>query len=64
MLFRSHIKGHRMEQAARLLRETERSVADIAQAVGYDSPSRFSAAFKETYGVLPREYRRSDGGGG
>ena len=45
-------------------RETERSVADIAQAVGYDSPSRFSAAFKETYGVLPREYRRSDGGGG
>ena len=60
----AHIKGHRMEQAARLLRETERSVADIAQAVGYDSPSRFSAAFKETYGVLPREYRRSDGGGG
>ena len=52
-----------MEQAARLLRETERSVADIAQAVGYDSPSRFSAAFKETYGVLPREYRRTDGGG-
>ena len=39
-------------------------MADIAQAVGYDSPSRFSAAFKETYGVLPREYRRTDGGGG
>ena len=53
-----------LEGTARLLRETERSVADIAQAVGYDSPSRFSAAFKETYGVLPREYRRSDGGGG
>jgi len=54
----AHIKGHRMEQAARLLRETERSVADIAQAVGYDSPSRFTAAFKETFGLLPREYRK------
>lgn len=58
----AHIKGHRMERAAQLLRETDRSVAEIAEAVGYDSPSRFSAAFKGIFGVLPREYRRSTPG--
>ena len=57
----AHIKSHRMERAAQLLRETEQSVAEIARAVGYDSPSRFSAAFKGVFGVLPREYRRPGG---
>ena len=52
-----HIKKHRMEAAA-LLRKTQDDVAAIAQAVGYESQSRFSAAFKETYGELPTEYRR------
>ena len=32
--------------------------AAIAQAVGYESQSRFTAAFKETYGELPTEYPR------
>lgn len=54
----AHIKKHRMEQAAKLLRETDRSVAEIAQAVGYDSQSKFAAAFKSLYQVLPREYRK------
>lgn len=58
----AHIKEHRMERAARLLRETDLSVAEIARAVGYDSQSRFSAAFKGVFGVLPREYRRPGGG--
>ena len=60
----AHIKEHRMEQAAKLLRETDSSVAEIAQAVGYDSPSRFTAAFKASYRVLPREYRRDPGSRG
>jgi len=30
----------------------------VAQAVGYESQSRFTAAFKEAYGELPTEYRR------
>lgn len=54
----AHMKEHRMEQAAKLLRETDQSIAWIAQAVGYDSQSKFSAAFKDTFQVLPREYRR------
>ena len=42
-----------------LLRETDRSVADIAASVGYDSPSKFSAAFRERYHMLPSEYRKA-----
>jgi len=54
----AHIKQHRMEQAAKLLRETDLSIAEIAQAVGYDSQSRFTAAFKSFFQVVPREYRK------
>ena len=54
----AHIKKHRMEAAATRLRTTQDDVAAIAQAVGYESQSRFTAAFKETYGELPSEYRR------
>lgn len=54
----AHIKEHRMAQAAKLLRESDMSIAEIAQAVGYDSQSKFSAAFKSCFRVLPREYRK------
>lgn len=54
----SHMKEHRLEKAAELLRRGEDSVAAVAAAVGYDSPSRFSAAFRERFHALPSEYRR------
>lgn len=54
----AHVRAHRMEEAARLLRSSDQSIAEIAQAVGYDSQSRFTAAFKACFGVLPKEYRR------
>lgn len=53
-----HIKRHRMERAAELLRDTDASIAGVAQAVGYESQSRFTAAFKEAYGILPTAYRK------
>lgn len=53
----AHIKEHRMEQAAHLLQASDMSIAEIAQAVGYDSQSKFTAAFKAYFQVLPREYR-------
>ena len=54
----AHIREHRMEAAAALLARTDMTIADIAQKVGYDSQSRFSAAFKAYFGMLPKEYRR------
>ena len=55
----AHMKEHRMGKAAQLLRETDESVAEIARAVGYESQSKFTAAFKEYFGVLPKEYRKN-----
>ena len=54
----AHMKEHRLEKAAELLRHGDESVAEIAAAVGYDSASRFSAAFRERFHMLPTEYRR------
>lgn len=54
----AHMKQHRMEQAAQLLVDTELSIAEIALAVGYDSPSKFSTAFKNYFQILPKEYRK------
>ncbi len=54
----AHMKEHRMEHAARLLLETNDSIAQIAFAVGYESQSRFTGAFKEKYDMLPSTYRK------
>lgn len=54
----AHIKEHRMEKAALLLRDSGGSISEIAGAVGYDSQSKFSSEFKKVYNMLPSEYRR------
>ena len=54
----AHMKKHRMEEAARLLLKTQDDIAAVAQAVGYESQSRFTTAFKEQFGELPTEYRK------
>jgi AraC-like DNA-binding protein len=45
-------------QAARLqLRETRKTVAQLAHSVGYESEEAFSRAFKREYGVAPARWR-------
>lgn len=48
----------RMRRAAERLRSTGHSVREIALLSGYESPSRFAAAFRREYGVSPSEFRR------
>jgi len=48
----------RMRRAAHLLRDTTRSIAEIATAVGIDNGNYFSRQFKRIMGVSPRELRR------
>lgn len=55
----AHVREHRMERAAELLRETGESMSAIAAAVGYESASKFSAEFRKAYGRLPTEYRKT-----
>ncbi len=47
----------RLAAAARLLRETDSSVAEIAQACGFYDHSAFSRAFHSALGVTPSAYR-------
>ena len=48
----------RMEEAARLLRETSEPVGRVSHAVGYQSEAAFIAAFKRWGGTTPLRYRR------
>lgn len=57
----SHMKKHRMEKAKSLINGTKLSVLEIAKSVGYESQSRFSEVFRETYGMLPSDYRKERG---
>lgn len=53
------LKRCRMEQAALELKTTKDSIAEIANAVGYENPSKFSAAFFSVYGMTPIKYRKN-----
>jgi AraC-like DNA-binding protein len=54
---RRYLEERRMAQAARALLETDRTVAEVARAVGYDDPYHFSRAFRRVHGVSPSGYR-------
>ena len=45
------------EKAAELLKLTSLSIGDIGNAVGYQNALHFSRAFKNIYGIPPREWR-------
>lgn len=49
---------HRMEHAARLLRETDLSVEEIASNVGYAETRQLSTTFRKAMGCTPRDYRK------
>lgn len=52
-----YFQAYRMEQAKQLLQEQNLSVAGVAHAVGYTSPSRFYDAFKRQFGITPKAYQ-------
>jgi len=51
-----YVTQQRMERACQLLME-QRTVAAVAQEVGYSSPTAFSSAFRRKYGVTPKAYQ-------
>lgn len=59
MQFRDYLRYRRLAFALKQLRDTNDSVLDIALDYGFSSHEAFSRAFKEAYGLTPREYRRS-----
>ena len=56
----NYLRTVRMQKAMSVLSESERSLEQIAQEVGYQDAISFSKVFKRTVGVAPREFRRQD----
>lgn len=54
-----HINFLRIEQASRLLRETDRAIMDIAFSVGFENFSYFIKRFREVFGCTPSQYRKN-----
>lgn len=54
------LMSYRMQKATELLKLTQLSIGDIGNAVGYPNQLHFSRAFKNVYGVSPREWRNAN----
>ncbi len=53
----NYLISRRIVESKYLLTETDLSLAQIAQLLGFSSPSYFSQAFRKTQGISPAEYR-------
>ncbi|WP_408069818.1 response regulator [Butyrivibrio sp. JL13D10] len=54
----AYINSKRMDQAKYLLKNTNMSIADIAEQVGIPNTSYFYRQFKKTTGQTPQQYRK------
>ncbi len=56
--FVEYLTNKRINEAKRILRQTQKRSSEIAFAVGYKDPHYFSFVFKKVSGQTPSEYRR------
>jgi len=52
-----YIRELRLEKAARLLKKTDLTAAEIAYQVGFNSASYFNKTFSKYFGITPGEYK-------
>lgn len=57
--FVNYLKELRVNEAKRLLEETDLRVIEISQKVGYENEKHFMKLFKSQCGVSPTEYRKN-----
>jgi LacI family transcriptional regulator len=53
-----------MERAIRFLVETNLSIPQVAEALGYSTPSYFIQVFRQEFATTPARYRRQMRAGG
>lgn len=58
----NYMKEYRIRQAAILLRQTQSTIAEIANKVGYENQSKFATAFRDVLKIPPAEYRKQNSG--
>ncbi|MEM9868073.1 MAG: AraC family transcriptional regulator, partial [Bacteroidota bacterium] len=57
--FFTFLNEYRVNMAARMLVDTDDSVARIGFFCGFESPPFFFKKFKEAYGISPAKYRKN-----
>ena len=57
-----YILKEKTEEAKRLLRYTDKSLATLSAYLGFSSQSHFSRTFRKYAGIAPREYREKHAG--
>jgi len=53
-----YVRLKRIEAAAQLIRDTDRTLADIGQTVGFSDQSHFTRVFAQVLGETPAAFRR------
>ena len=56
------IRNVRLKRAAQLLADTQLSINEIADRVGFATARNFSSSFKKMFGITPSEYREPRNG--
>ena len=57
LTFNAYITKIRLDQAARMLLETNDTIEQIYYTCGYRTRSTFNRAFTDAFGCTPKEYR-------
>lgn len=60
MPFKDFLNSYRLEKSKQMLLETDKSIAQISFAVGFQSIRNFNHCFKSKLGVSPSEFRRKN----
>lgn len=59
MQFRKYLRNRKLAFALKEVRDSDKSLLDIALDYGFSSHEAFTRAFKGAYGVTPSEYRKN-----
>ncbi|MEC0240073.1 AraC family transcriptional regulator [Paenibacillus dokdonensis] len=54
----AYLTRYRIQKSCEMLKETNRSICEIAMACGFQSASYFSSIFRKQIGLVPQDYRK------
>lgn len=54
----TYLKEYRLQLAQKMLSETTKTISEISFEIGYESPGKFTEAFRKYTGLLPTAYRK------